>query len=439
MTDAEISAAEKERQLLADKQAREKAESEARAELDRAELIKKQADARVREIYAITDRFDCPSLRDKAMSENWSVERVRQEIMDNMKPGTVARFQQTDETGSEGKSVGTLFIESAAYREIGKKIGRHIEGKFSVEIPKDSFLPGRYSRATFASGGDSGQLTSFLTQTQALPGVPGLLDQQQLRISQLFPQSSTTSRRIAYIIEDTFSNTAAARKEDATKPNVDLDISETYTDVQSVACYTKVTEEMLADTEGIRSYIDDRLGYMVMAKEDNYLVNGTGTAPEIRGLANVSGIQTIAASSYTTVADAFGQAINKVRSVGFVEPDAIMVHPDDWTNLILSKDANGQYYAGGPFLGAYGVGNYSNVGRMFGLPVVNSTFVTKGTAYVGAFRIGSHIFRRQGLTVESTNSEASDFIFNRVTIRAESRMGMAIFKPKAFCQITAIA
>ena len=87
----------------------------------------------------------------------------------------------------------------------------------------------------------------------------------------------------------------------------------------------------------------------------------------------------------------------------------------------------------------YGQGGFTNVGRMFGLPVVISTFVTKGTAYVGAFRIGAQIFRRQGLTVESTNTDYEDFIYNRVTVRAESRMAVAWYKPLAFCQITGIA
>lgn len=443
----ETTAADIERQKLAEKQAREKAMKEAQLECERQDLIKRQEKSRVETIFALGERFTCASLRDKALEENWSVEQMRTAIMDQMNPSTVARFQSQTEATNSGRSIGEIFINSPQYRELSRKMapgdkGVHQRGQFTVSSDRVDFNTRAMDRAyttPLALGGDSGQLTSYYTTTQGLPGVPGLLDQQQLRIAQVFPQGATTARRVSWIKEDAFSNFADSSKEAAIKSGGDINISETYVDIEKITVYTKVTEEMLADAEQIRSYLDSRLAYMVQAKEDNYLVNGSGTAPQIRGLANVSGINTLAATAYDTVADAFGFAINAVRTNGFVEPDAILVHPTDWMKLKTAKDSNGQYLGGGPYFGAYGVGGFTNVGTMWGLPVVNSTFITAGTAYVGAFRIGSMLWRRQGVTVEATNTNDTDFVYNLITIRAEARMAPAFYKPLAFCQITGIA
>jgi hypothetical protein len=40
----------------------------------------------------------------------------------------------------------------------------------------------------------------------------------------------------------------------------------------------------------------------------------------------------------------------------FVDPSAIVMHPTDWQAIRLLKDANNQYFAGGPFTAAYGNG-----------------------------------------------------------------------------------
>jgi len=440
MTEAEISAAEKERLILAEKQAREKASKEAQQECEREALIRKQEDARVKEIYALTEKFS-PALRERAMTEGWSVDQVRAEILGNMdKPQTVARFQQESMTDSSGMSIGEIFVRSPQFQRLAPSMGGHkIQDKVVVDIPRVGFGPSLQRAITLSAGGASGQLTSYLTSTQALPGVPGLLDQQQLRIAQMFPTGTTSARRITWVKEDAFVNSATGVREEATKPQWDPNISETYVDVMKVGVFCKVTEEMLADQDGIRSYLDNRLAYLVMAHEDDDLINGTAAAYEVTGVLQTSGIQTLAAGTYSTVMDAIGQAIGKIRSLAFAEPDGIIVNSNDWTDLILSKDQNGQFYAGGPFMNQYGQGQFTNVFRMFGIPVVVSSFIAEGTALVGAFRTGSQLFRREGVRVEATNTNDTDFIFNLITIRAESRMALAVYKPLCFCSVTGIA
>jgi HK97 family phage major capsid protein len=104
----------------------------------------------------------------------------------------------------------------------------------------------------------------------------------------------------------------------------------------------------------------------------------------------------------------------------------------------LAKDDNNQYYGGGPFSGPYGNGAYANAERYWGLPVVVTTAITSGTALVGAFKLGAQIWDREGITVDATNSDQDDFTFNRMAIRVEERLALAIYRPNAFCKVTGI-
>jgi HK97 family phage major capsid protein len=135
---------------------------------------------------------------------------------------------------------------------------------------------------------------------------------------------------------------------------------------------------------------------------------------------------------------AIHKAITKVRLVGRYQPTAIVLNPYDWENIKLMQDQNGQYIAGGPFYAPYGNGGYSNVMMLWGLPAISTTNVTQGTALVGAFRLGAQLWRRRGLTIETTNSDASDFANDRIAIKVSERLGLTVYRPSAFCSITAI-
>jgi len=138
--------------------------------------------------------------------------------------------------------------------------------------------------------------------------------------------------------------------------------------------------------------------------------------------------------------DAFLDAINKIRTVGQFEPDGIVLHPNDFNTFRKLKDGNGQYYGGGPFAyGPYGNGGVLMQPPIWGLPVVVTTAIAEGTALVGAFKLGAQIFDREGLRVESTNTDGEDWRYNRVAVRLEERLALAVYRPLAFCEVTGIA
>ena len=65
-------------------------------------------------------------------------------------------------------------------------------------------------------------------------------------------------------------------------------------------------------------------------------------------------------------------------------------------------------------------------------PVVVTSAMVPGTALVGAFSTGAQVFRRGGLTVEASNSHSDYFRKNLTAVRAEERLGLAVYRPAAF-------
>lgn len=52
-------------------------------------------------------------------------------------------------------------------------------------------------------------------------------------------------------------------------------------------------------------------------------------------------------------------------------------------------------------------------------------------ALVGAFNLAAQIFDRQDATVDVSTEDGDNFRRNKVTIRAEERLALAIYRPQA--------
>ena len=111
------------------------------------------------------------------------------------------------------------------------------------------------------------------------------------------------------------------------------------------------------------------------------------------------------------------------------------------TSRASRLDGRSASFGGGPFSGAYG---NSGAPGMFGQQlwntrVVLSTVVGPGTALVGNFALGAHIWRRGGVTVEATNSHPDYFVRNLSMLRAEERLGLGVYRPAAFTEVRGLA
>ena len=123
--------------------------------------------------------------------------------------------------------------------------------------------------------------------------------------------------------------------------------------VKKIATFLPVTEEMLEDVAQMASYINSRLALFVQLEEERQILKGAG-GNELVGLytriaAANKGMRSSAASAND--ADHIFRAISRVRE-SFLEPDWILMHPNDWEGIMALKATTAQYISGfaqGPF------------------------------------------------------------------------------------------
>src|SRR5699024_2598742 len=100
-----------------------------------------------------------------------------------------------------------------------------------------------------------------------------------------------------------------------------------------------------------------------------------------------------------------------------------VLHPTDWANIELLKDDIGRYIIGDPQGAA--------TKTLWRLPVVDTQAIDVGTFLTGAFKLGAQVFDRWEARVEAAYVE-DDFIKNLVTVLAEERLALAVYRPEAF-------
>jgi HK97 family phage major capsid protein len=336
------------------------------------------------------------------------------------------------------KTFGQQIIESRAYKTAVASVG----SRFSSSADIDVKVAGTVAEGTTVSGGFLNGVGGALAVPEYRPGIVDLKF-APLSVAQLFSQGTTNAAIISYVRQTAETIGAAAVAEGATKPQIDATVARLNEQVGKIAGWYKITDEMLQDVSYIQSFLTNHLIGQIQRYEENAVLNGTGY-PSINGILGRSGMQTTISGGTTgTIAAAvnkFGEAIfqqvTAIRFNSFLEPDAVVMNPIDWQYLRLAKDANTQYYSGGPFTGAYGTGGYSNVEALWGLRVVLSPRITSGTALVGAFAEAGQLVRRTGISVEMANQNQDDFINNLILVRAEERAALIVTRPEAFGKVT---
>lgn len=327
----------------------------------------------------------------------------------------------------EAKSLGEHFVKSAGD-------GLKQQGSRRLEI----------SAPEFKAAGDPAKTTplvdGFGTMYQR-----SIVNQRREKLvaADLMGSANVDLPTIKYLVEKAnriAEGAPASVAEGAQKPYVrfaDLDI--VTESLSKIAALTKLSDEMIADFGFVADWINNQLIYELSVVEEKQLISGDGTGSNVRGILNRSGIQTVTSAKKADWFDDLYSAISKVAQATPLTADGIIMNTADYEVLRLAKDGNGQYIAGGPFQGQYGVGGILVDPPVWGYRTVVTNNIPKGTALVGAFRQGSTILRKGGLRVDSSNTNADDFEKNLVTLRAEERIGLMVPLPSAFVKVTLTA
>lgn len=257
--------------------------------------------------------------------------------------------------------------------------------------------------------------------------VPGVVaePERQFVIRDLIMPGRTSSNAIEFVQESGFQNMAAVQAtEGAAKAQSDISFALKTTNVVTIAHWFRASKQVLSDIPLLQSYINGRAIYGLKYKEEEQIIAGNGVAGNLLGLIpQAAAFNNALRKTGDTKIDTLRRAILQVRIAEY-RASAIALNPVDWADIELTKDANGSYI-------------WVNVQeggaqRLWKLPVVDSNAVPEGEFLVGAMNIAAQVFDREEAAVEVSTEDGDNFRTNMVTIRAEERLALAVYREESF-------
>jgi HK97 family phage major capsid protein len=333
------------------------------------------------------------------------------------------------------KSIGDEFIGSAEFKSLqGGRNGANMPTPFMT----NAILTGAYNQKDLYSSLPTGNVGNFGTVQRDPIVVPPM---RTKRVRDLFPVRTTTAQVIEYFRMTGFTNNAAAvaqRNNDNTnfgiKPQSSFTFVGEQAPVRTIAHWEAAHRNVLADEPQLRSIIDNELMYGLRLQEDAQILAGDGTGENLQGVLTTTGIQSYDWSdgAVTPVADTKVDAIRRAATLSFLayyEPTGVVLHPNDWEDMELAKDANGQY------LVAVSVA-MGGEPKLWRIPVVETPAIPEGTALVGAFGTGAQLYDREQASIRISEQHSDFFVRNAIVVLAEQRLALAVKRPEAFVKVT---
>lgn len=239
--------------------------------------------------------------------------------------------------------------------------------------------------------------------------------------SSLFTEAQISGNAITYFLEgafETYNNAGiGTTAQNYKKPQVSTSFAPTTLALSKIAAWVKETDEILNDAPFLATEVQNTLMHQLGKAEDAFVINAVGSTVGI-GAATYDG-------TTKTFADGILDAIMKVKADSAYDASVVVLNPADIVTLMTAKDSNRQYYGGGYFVGAYGNGGYGVPSAIWGVPIYASSAIPVGSALVAA-REAVKTWRKGGMDVAIAAENEDDFLYNRVTLRAEVRLATAV-------------
>jgi HK97 family phage major capsid protein len=413
---------------------------DALAKLMEAKAYSETQDMDPERLEALMGEFrdlDAKASKAQTTDETLGTIKDRMEWYAGKATGAPVHFSSVTLDASAGQSRGAAFVASAEYREL--------VSSGALASDRSSFK----SRPFLAAGGGAasdvvqtgtGGPATDLVLPQYLPGIVPL-PQRPLTIRDLFSAGTATSDTVSYAQQKYLTSGAAAVAQAVSastgeKPQSSLGWERKTSPVETIATWMAVTRQTLADAGQVRALIDNQLDLLLRLEEEDQLLNGDGTSPNLSGIYDQV-IQELDLTSATSHGDPnldgvrVGMRMVKTGA-SRATADAVVVNPIDSADFDLLVDDQGHYRIGDPF--AYNANGQPR--PIWGLTRVESEAVTQGKALVGAFKMGATVLERQGVTILTADQHADFFVRNLVVVLAEERLGFPVYFPSAFVDVT---
>ena len=295
-----------------------------------------------------------------------------------------------------------------------------------------SFVKGESSRFNIEDlkvKGSDMTTPSGVVDNAYLPILPEV--ERKFRVRNALRQGSMSGDAVQFPDITASTDAAGVVAEGSAKQQVDKTFALQTYNAQTIAGYMRLSNQMLADFQGITSYLAYELPRQIYNAEDTQLLTGNGSAPNLYGLSSGAltdadlvgtSFENAIANGLSTKYDCILAAIGLLKSSDYA-PDAIMMNPSDLVQLAYARDTNGQYTAPVIFV--------DNVPTIYGLPIQESSAVASDTFYVMDSQNVGQLFQREGVSVRFFEQDGNNVTTNETTVRGEMREAFAKFHSDA--------
>lgn len=260
--------------------------------------------------------------------------------------------------------------------------------------------------------------------------VPGIVGRshEPTRIAAQLPSAQMPAPSIEYLRHISTTGAAATVAPGGLKPEVIFLTDTIILKASKIAAVSGVFDESLQDFAGFASFISSELNRVYTDAENLQLLLGDGTGTNQTGLLNTTGV-IIRPKGTDTALDALEQASQDLRNgPAYTEPTLYIMHPTDFGGIRRAKDSQGRYLVNpDPTVAA--------TSALWGVQVVQTTQITQGTALALNTVDACQVWYRQGVTVDTSNSNNDDYQRNITRFRIEARLGLAVVKPSAIVKV----
>lgn len=301
----------------------------------------------------------------------------------------------------------------------------------------DSLVKGNTNAAKFEL--KSSDMTMANTFTGVIAGetiVPDIKfdPSRAVHIRSLIPNGTTDAQTIRFPKESAYTDNAAATAQGSALGQSDFDLTATSVNVEKIGTFMKITEEMLADTPQLSSYLSARVPSKVLAIEDNQIMSGDGSSPNMSGLFTDGTAFTTSSGGlfYQSVEsaneyDVLIAALNQLALLNYTA-DSILLNPTDFHKIVLLKSTANEYLKNQVIQGIQPA--------IMGVPVTINTAIPAGKFLVGQLSVATQLWIRDGLGIEFSREDSDNFQKSFVTVRALERAALTTYLPNAIVQGT---
>lgn len=311
---------------------------------------------------------------------------------------------------TQGTSIGlgrTISKEMDAIQDVVK--GKYLSHSFEIKAADITESSGSGSYIIEDYGGERSSLRSYFD------------------LANLFPRYNVQGGSVRFVTENSEDGNFAVVNEAAASTQSDVQFKEVKKSLETIRSYATISEELLSDGN-LESMIRQRFIQMLITKQNNELINGTGNISSLAGNkvdcptdANLIFADSVDNAQNLDVLKAvIGQQQNSGMNVNL-----IIISPKEMFNLQFLKDTTNQYLNGGLQVLA------PNHCRYGGVDIYSTEVLSADTGFaVDTNKFG--LLCTKNVFDAKVSSDGKNALVNNVAyLRLSTRVNMAVLNSNA--------